>query len=141
MKQPKVITFADKVLGGIESIQPFPEVDAWRAYRLAAFGEAIGWTLLIIGIAVRSHHGYGSGVAVPVTGQIHGTLFLIYFGVLLSVYTSLRWSRVTFLVAIAAGVPPYGSLLFEQWKSHSRKNTYSRQHYRSIVLARAAGNI
>jgi integral membrane protein len=129
------------MLRGIESIQPFSEAEAWKLYRLAAFGEAVGWALLISGITVRSHHGLGSGVAVPITGQIHGTLFLLYFGVLLAAYTSLRWSRLTFLIAIVAGIPPFGSLVFEQWKSRTRRNTLSRQHYRMIVFARAAGNI
>ena len=139
VKQPKVITLADRLLSGIESIRPFPEEDAWKLYRLVAFGEAIGWTLLIIGIWVRSRHGLGSGVAVPITGQIHGTLFLLYFGILLVTYTSLRWSRLTFLVALLSGVPPYGSLIFEQWRAHTRRNRRSREHFRSIILARLAG--
>lgn len=141
MKQPRVITFADKVLSGIESIQPFPEHRAWRAYRAAALSEAFGWTVLIIGIAIHHYNLPGKGIAIPIAGQIHGMLFLFYFGVLLATYTSLRWSRLTFSVAIVAGVPPYGSLIFEQYKSRTRRNKNSRQHFRSIVLARATNNI
>jgi integral membrane protein len=137
VKQPKVLTFADKMLRGIESIQPFSEGEAWKLYRLAAFGEAFGWTVLIIGIWIRAHHGLGSGVAVPIAGQVHGVLFLLYFGVLLAAYTSLRWSRLTFLIAVCAGVPPYGSLLFEQYKSRNRRNKNSQEHFRAIVLAHA----
>jgi integral membrane protein len=135
MKQPKIITLADKLLSGLESIQPFPESEAWKLYRLAAYCEAFGWTVLLVGIAVHHWQLPGKGIAIPIAGQVHGTLFLIYFGILAATYTSLRWSRLKFLVAILAGVPPYGSLLFEQWTARTRRNRLSKQHYRTILFS------
>jgi len=119
-----------------EAVRPFTEPEAWGLFRLAALAEAVGWTLLISGILIRQYHLLGSGVAVPIAGRIHGTFFLIYFGVLAATYTSLRWSRWKFLAAIMAGVPPYGSLIFEQWAAHNRRNRLARQHYRIILLSR-----
>ena len=50
----------------------------------------------------------GQRIAVPIAGQIHGMIFLGYFGILIAVYSSLGWPRKKFLLAVAAGVPPYG---------------------------------
>lgn len=125
-----------KWLEKVEAWRPFSEDDAWGLYRIIALAEAGGWTLLIIGILVQHFSWPGKTVAVPITGQIHGTIFLAYFGILLTIYSSLRWSRRKFLVAILAGVPPYGTLVFEQWAERNRRNRLSRQHFRSIMLAR-----
>ncbi len=123
------------LLDRLEAIRPFSEAEAWGLYRIAALNEAVGWTLLIIGVAIRHFKWPGHAYAVPIAGQIHGTIFLIYFGVLLATYTSLRWSRGKFVFAALAGVPPYGSLLFEQWAAYQRRTKLSRRHTRTIVLA------
>ena len=123
------------LLDRVEAVRPFSEPDAWRVYRAAALGEAFGWTLLITGLLIRHYRWPGHEAAVPVSGQIHGILFLTYFGVVLAMYTSLRWPRRRFFIAIAAGVPPYGSLVFEQWTSRHRSRQLRQAFVYSTLLA------
>jgi integral membrane protein len=122
-------------LGKIEETRPFSEREAWFLFKMAALGEAIGWALLVSGILVRHYHLPGHNIAVPITGQIHGTFFVIYFAILIATYSSLRWSRLKFLVAAGAGVMPFGTFIFEQWASHTRQNKFRRALFCSAVLA------
>ena len=111
-----------KFLDRLENSRPFSEREAWGLFRLAAFGEAVGWTFLITALLIRHYNLIGHEFAVPVGGQIHGILFVIYFGILIATYSSLRWPRQRFIAAVIAGVVPYGSLVFEQWVSRKRRN-------------------
>jgi integral membrane protein len=122
------------VLHKIEATRPFTEDEAWLLFRIVALSEAVGWTILISGILIEHFNLPGHAYAVPIAGRIHGTIFIGYFGVILAIYSSLRWSRLKFLSAIVAGVPPYGTLLFEEWAARSRRNQFSRIHFRNIVL-------
>jgi integral membrane protein len=123
------------LLSKLESTKPFTETEAWTLYKIVALSEAVGWTLLIVGILIRHFGLPGHDIAVPIAGQIHGTIFLIYFGVLVTIYSSLRWSRKKFLAAIVAGIPPYGSLAFEQWAARSRNARHRRVMFRSFLLS------
>jgi integral membrane protein len=125
------IAFLDK----IESVRPFSEPEAWLIYKIAAFSEAIGWTFLIAAVLINKYHLPGQHFVVAIGGQIHGTFFLLYFGVLVATYTSLRWSRQKFIVAALAGVPPYGSLIFEQWAAYNRKYKQTSAYLCSIILS------
>lgn len=118
----------------LEATKPFAEHEAWWLFRAAALAEAAGWTILIAGILIRHYQLPGSRIAVPIAGQVHGTIFIAYFGVLLATYSSLNWSRRKFLAAIVAGIPPYGTLAFEQWAAWTRSNKNCRLQFRSIVL-------
>lgn len=119
----------------LEGLKPFTENEAWFLYKVVAISEAVGWTILITGILIKKYEWPGHNIAVPIAGQIHGMIFLAYFGILLAVYTSIGWSRGKFLLAVLAGVPPYGSLIFEQWASYTRSNKNCRLHFRSILLS------
>lgn len=125
-----MLEFLDK----LENIRPLSEPKAWWLFRAAALSEAVGWTVLIAGILIRHYKLPGHAYAVLIAGQIHGTIFLIYFAVAIVTYTSLYWSRKKFLVALIAGIPPYGSLIFEQWAARERRNEFSRVFYRNMVL-------
>ncbi|HEY4964574.1 MAG TPA: DUF3817 domain-containing protein [Candidatus Saccharimonadales bacterium] len=125
------IAFLDK----IESIKPFSEPEAWLIYKIAALSEAVGWTFLIAAVLDNKYHLPGQHFVIAIAGQIHGTFFLVYFGILLATYTSLLWSRQKFIVAALAGVPPYGSLVFEQWASYSRKYRHTTEYFCSIIIA------
>ena len=127
------------LLARFEATRPFTENEAWMLFRLVALAEAVGWTLLIAGIVIQRYHLPGSHYAVPIAGQVHGTIFLAYFAIVLATYSSSRWSRQKFVVAVLAGVPPYGTLLFEQWASRQRQANLSRIYFRSIVLASVPG--
>jgi integral membrane protein len=121
------------LLRKLEASQPFTEREAWGLFRMAALGEAVGWTILITGIVVRKYKLPGHSFAVTLAGQIHGTLFIVYFGILIASYSSLRWPRKKFVLAALAGIPPYGTLLFEQWAMHVRRSTFWRIHLYSIA--------
>jgi integral membrane protein len=109
----------------------FTETEAWGLFRLAAIGEACGWSLLISGIILR--YFLKNNDPVVIAGQIHGMLFFCYAVAALGLYPNLRWSRGRALVALAASVPPYGSLLFEQWASYKR-NSNQLSVYRDCVV-------
>lgn len=96
----------------------FTESEAWGLFRLSAIGEACGWSLLISGLILR--HFIGNNDPVIIAGQIHGMLFFCYAVASLGLYPSLHWSRKRAFVALMASVPPYGSLLFEQWAAYQR---------------------
>jgi integral membrane protein len=97
------------------NFKPFSPEEAWTLYKLAAVGEAVGWSVLITGLILA--HFLHSNLPVLIAGQFHGLLFLMYFAATITVSPSIPWDlRKTFL-AIAFGVPPYGSLIFELWQS------------------------
>jgi integral membrane protein len=129
------------LLSKLEATRPFTEAEAWTLYKIVALSEAAGWTLLIAGILIRHFELPGHSIAVPIAGQIHGTIFLIYFGVSVTIYGSLRWSRKKFLAAILAGIPPYGTLVFEQWAARTRRTKHRRVLFRSFMLSTLTNNL
>jgi integral membrane protein len=127
------------LLRKFEVARPFTEREAWLLYRIAAFSEAIGWTLLIAGILIEKYLTPGNDVAVLIAGNIHGTIYICYFVAALGLYPSLGWSRWRGLFAMIAGIPPYGSLLFEMWEAHKRSShgfkTYRHYLYYQVLQA------
>lgn len=124
-----------RLLQRFETNRPFTEHEAWLLFRLAAYSEAVGWTLLIAGIALKRYVLHGNNLPVLITGQFHGTLFIIYLVAAIGLYPSLGWSRLKSFVAILASAPPYGSLLFEQWAAHKRRHEQVHM-FRSLVVYR-----
>lgn len=118
----------------VEANRPFREREAWGLFRLAALGEAVGWTLLITGILLGRSNWSLHAYAVPIAGQLHGLLFLFYFGILIATFTSLRWSHPKLLIAAIAGVLPYGTLVFEQWAAWQRRNERGRTLFCTAAL-------
>lgn len=113
--------------------RPFTDDEAWTLFRLAAYAEAGGWTLLISGLGLKQYVLHGNNIPVLVAGQIHGTLFIIYIVACALLYPSLRWSRPGAMLAGLASVPPYGSLIFEWWAAHRRGQTALRHHSRLLL--------
>lgn len=132
------------LLRKFENARVFTDAEAWALFRAAAFGEAIGWTLLVVGIALE--HATGNHAYVAVAGRVHGMLFVAYMVAVVAFYPSLAWSRWKALFALALSVPPYGSLAFEQWAAWRRRahgfKTY-RQYllYNRLLLSSRSGNI
>jgi integral membrane protein len=116
-----------------ESSRLFTESEAWMLFKLAAFGEAFGWTLLIAGILIKRFVMHGDDTAVLIAGQVHGMLFFAYFAAATMLYPSLGWGRWRALFAVAASVPPYGTLLIEQWAAYKRRNAGFKT-YRHFLL-------
>ncbi|HEY8999605.1 MAG TPA: DUF3817 domain-containing protein [Candidatus Saccharimonadales bacterium] len=131
----KIVASLRGALTRLEAKKPFTEREAWNVFRLAAIAEAFGWTLLITAVVINRYHLPGQSIAIPIAGQIHGTIFLAYFGVLIATYSSLRWHRRTAIIAALAGVPPYGTLVFEQFVAHARKKKLRALEHRVVVRA------
>lgn len=84
-----------------------------RRFRLVAVIEAITWALLLIGMGVK----YGAGIeaATMVVGMLHGLAFAAYVLVVVLSVRPLRWDWTVTLLALAAAVPPFFTILFEWW--------------------------
>ena len=113
----------------------FTDREAWTLFRVGAFAEAIGWTLLISGITYK-HFGLPNNHDVlKILGQTHGTLFFSYFAALLAVARSLRLTRIQFGLALLASLPPYGTLVYEKYLAYLRRREATRAFRRVIVRA------
>jgi len=113
--------------------RPFMDEEAWTLFRLAAYAEAGGWTLLITGLGLKQFVLHGNNIPVLIAGQMHGTLFLVYIVACVVLYPSLRWSRAAALLAGIASVPPYGSLVFEYLANRHRQRAAIRRHSRLLL--------
>lgn len=110
----------------------FSEREAWLLFRVVAFGEGVGWSLL--GSAVLfGNHILPTGDAVKIAGQVHGTLFLLYLAITCAAYASLRWSRKRTVIAVLASVPPFGTLIFERWEAY-RRQRQAAKHRRDLSV-------
>ena len=93
---------------------------AATAFRIVAVAEALSWLGLLAGMYVK-YVPQTSGVGVQVFGPIHGGIFLSYVAVTLVASRVLRWDVPTTLLALAASVPPLGTVLFERFASRTRR--------------------
>ncbi len=124
-----------------EAARPFTESESWLLFRIAAIAEACGWTLLLTGIVIGKYITPGNDTAVLIAGQTHGMLFLGYLMAALGLYPSLGWSRWKGLFALAFSIPPYGTLVFEQWAARKRRNAGFKTYHHYLlynVLLQAA---
>ena len=119
----------------------FSDKEAWGIYRLSAFGEAFGWTLLIGSLGAQKYLMHGNKILVSFAGQIHGLLFFAYIAAVLATHASLGWSfKKGFLIGLMS-VPPYGTLVAEMWLSKLRQNEEKsvKPFIRVFVLIRNQG--
>ncbi|WP_432563774.1 DUF3817 domain-containing protein [Kineococcus sp. SYSU DK003] len=88
---------------------------AARWFRVIATFEAISWTALLIAMFLKwvVHAPHEGGV--PVVGMVHGIGFVVYLLSTVWAGIALRWNPSTILVGLAAGVPPFGTIVFERW--------------------------
>lgn len=124
-----------KTLRQFENARPFTEAEAWMLFRIAAVAEACGWTLLIAGIAADRYLPHIGSSALIIAGRTHGMLFLLYCVASLGLYPSLGWSRWRALFALGFSVPPYGTLLFEQWAAAKRRSAHLRVYGLNLLYA------
>jgi len=128
------------MLAGYRRFKPFKEDEAWLLFKLAAFGEAGGWTILISGLLIKHFFTPKSNIPVLLAGQTHGMLFLIYIVAALVLAPSLGWSFRRTLIAGLLSIPPYGSLIFELWaaagrRKHSLRRLRGFTAYRLLTAA------
>lgn len=120
MKQLALKTW-DYILWGYNKTHWFTDKEAWWIYRLGAFLEAIGWALLFSAIIYRSQGLPHADSFISVAGRLHGMFFVAYFAAVVATARSMQWGIWRLLFAIAAGIPPFTSLIFEQVMSWHRK--------------------
>jgi integral membrane protein len=121
-------------------IRLFSDREAWNLFRLAAFSEALGWTLLIAGIVIKHFWTVGNDTPVRIAGEVHGTIFLFYLATVVVAAGSMGWSYGKTFVAGLASVPPYGTLVLEQILARSRqahvKTTLRQVSVRGIIISK-----
>lgn len=93
---------------------PLPLERAARWFRFVAFVEAATWLGLLVGMAVK-YVGSGSEAGVQFFGPIHGVVVLVYLAVTVLVARRRGWRARTVVLALLASVPPFGTLVFEEW--------------------------
>lgn len=87
---------------------------AVQLFRAVAVAEALTWVGLLAGMYVK-YVPETSEVGVQVFGPVHGAVFVAYVAVTLLTARVLRWSPGTALLALAASVPPFATVVFEVW--------------------------
>lgn len=87
-------------------------------FRVVAIAEAISWAGLLIGMLFK-YVVVENEIGVQVFGPIHGAVFLLYVLVAFMAWGALRWSPLVGILALLASLPPFGTLVFEQWAMRS----------------------
>ena len=104
----------------------FSDADAWILFRLAAFTEAITWTLLISSIIIRNNGLPGGDIAVSIAGTIHGTMLLVYIILIAVLSRSMEWGIWRIVGGLAAGNIPFATIGFERFiRWHRSRNPVS----------------
>ena len=87
---------------------------AARWFRVIATFEAISWTALLVAMFLKwiVHAPHEGGV--PVVGMVHGVGFVVYLVSTVWAAVRLRWSPGTTVLGLLAGVPPFGTVVFER---------------------------
>ena len=83
-----------------------------RLFRFFAFSEAVTWTLLLGGLAIRAIFG-APPILITVVGGIHGAVFLGYGVVAALVGVNNRWGIGRTALGIALAIVPYATIPFE----------------------------
>ncbi|MFW5416704.1 DUF3817 domain-containing protein [Nocardiopsis sp. CNT-189] len=83
------------------------------AFRIIAVVEAVTWVGLLIGMFFK-YVVVGDEIGVKVFGPLHGLAFIVYVVVAAAAWYRLRWGLWTGLLALAASVPPLGTVVFER---------------------------
>lgn len=87
-------------------------------FRAVAFAEAFSWAGLLLGMFFK-YGPVGDEIGVQVFGPIHGALVIAYIAVAFASWPAFRWSTPVGIVALAASVPPFGTVLFERWATRT----------------------
>lgn len=89
-----------------------------KLFRVVAIAEAFSWLGLLIGMYFK----YGAAdnpMGVKIFGPIHGAIFVLYLITVLLCIRPLRWGFVTTILALAASIPPFFTVVFEVWASRT----------------------
>lgn len=83
-----------------------------RLFRIFALSEAVTWTLLLGGLAIRAIFG-APPILLTVVGGIHGAVFLCYGVIAALVGVNNRWGMGRTVLGIALAIVPYATVPFE----------------------------
>lgn len=90
-----------------------------RGFTVVAVIEAITWSGLLVGMYLK-YVPETTELGVRIFGSLHGAAFISYVLITIIVARQQKWRiRWTTLIALAASVPPFGTIAFELW---ARKN-------------------
>lgn len=87
-------------------------------FRAVALAEAVSWAALLVAMFFKwivqadPHTGIEGGV--PIVGPIHGAVFIAFVLMCFVARRTFRWSTRTTLLALAAGIPPFLTVVFER---------------------------
>lgn len=84
-----------------------------RLYRVLALAEAVTWTLLLIGMALKYVFKV-TELGVRIGGGIHGFVFLSYVAVTVLIAVDRRWSIRDLLLGLGSSILPYATIPFEK---------------------------
>ncbi len=84
-----------------------------RLYAALALAEAVTWTLLLGGMALKYLTGT-TELGVQLAGPVHGFVFLAYSLVTVLLALDARWSAGRTVAGLVAGVVPYLTVPFER---------------------------
>lgn len=99
----------------------FTDKEAWDVFRFFAFAEVVGWSMLIFGIVYRNLGLPEGPSVVSFAGHTHGMIMACYYVIVLVTARSMQWGLWRIVTALAAGIPPYGTVVFERCMAWHRK--------------------
>jgi len=114
-------TITDAVRAVYDKTHWFTDKEAWGLFRFFAFGEAVGWTMLITAITYRALGLPQAPSVIYVAGRLHGMFFIMYFIFVLLTARSMKWPGWKVGLGLIMGVAPYTSLVFEQMMAYMRR--------------------
>ena len=86
-----------------------------RAFSRIAIIEAFTWAALLIGMYFK-YIPRTTELGVRIFGSLHGAAFIAYVIIAVLVARRQKWSLFwTTLIALAAAVPPFMTVVFESW--------------------------
>lgn len=87
---------------------------ARTAFRLVAVVEALTWAGLLVGMLFK-YVLADDERGVQLFGPLHGAAFIAYVLAVLAFRRTFAWGLPVTLAALACGVPPFASVVFEEW--------------------------
>ena len=95
-----------------------PKLDPRTLFRAVAIAEAVSWAGLLVGMYLKWVV-ESTEIGVKIFGPIHGVIVLAYLVAVVYARSRFSWSMRTFLLAVAASVPPFATVVFGRWADDS----------------------
>lgn len=89
--------------------------------RLVAFGEALSWAGLLVGMYFKYLGDLRTEIGVKIFGPIHGGVFIAFVVTAALAAVAYRWTARTCLLALLASIVPLASVMFIIWADRTGK--------------------